>query len=45
MCAPTDAIRTFYSSGLDFLVLGDFIIAKDRAWEPPTLHGREKALV
>lgn len=39
VCTPKDAIRTFYSSGLDFLVLGDFVIAKDRAWEPPTLHG------
>ena len=25
---PTDAIRTFYSSGLDYLVLEDFIIGK-----------------
>ena len=25
---PRDAIRTFYSSGLDFLVLGDCIVAK-----------------
>ena len=29
-CAtPKDAIRTFYSSGLDFLVLGDCFVAKD----------------
>jgi carbamoyltransferase len=42
VCTPKDAIRTFYSSGLDFLVLGDFVIAKDRAWEPMTLRGREK---
>jgi carbamoyltransferase len=34
VCTPKDAIRTFYSSGLDFLVLGDFIIAKDPAWRP-----------
>ena len=45
VCTPKDAIRTFYSSGLDFLVLGDFMIAKDRAWEPRTVPGREKALV
>jgi carbamoyltransferase len=32
VCTPQDAIRTFYSSGLDFLVLGDFVIAKDRAY-------------
>jgi carbamoyltransferase len=34
VCSPKDAIRTFYSSGLDFLVLGDFVIAKDRGWKP-----------
>ena len=33
VCTPKDAIRTFYSSGLDFLVLGDWVIAKN-----PTLH-------
>ena len=27
-CSPTDAIRTFYSSGLDVLVLSNFIIKK-----------------
>lgn len=26
---PKDAIRTFFSSGLDFLVMGDCIVAKD----------------
>jgi hypothetical protein len=26
---PKEAIRTFYSSGLEFLVLGDFVIPKD----------------
>lgn len=29
VCTPKDAIRTFYSSGLDFLALGDFLLAKD----------------
>jgi len=29
VCSPTDAVRTFYSSGLDFLVLGDFLVAKE----------------
>jgi len=33
-CTPKDAIRTFYSSGLDFLVLGDVVIAKDPGWLP-----------
>ncbi len=37
VCSPKDAIRTFYSSGLDFLVLGNFIVAKDPSWRPPTL--------
>jgi carbamoyltransferase len=34
VCTPKDAIRTFYSSGLDFLILGDFVIAKDPTWSP-----------
>jgi carbamoyltransferase len=34
VCTPKDAIRTFYSSGLDFLVLGNHIVAKDRSWQP-----------
>ena len=28
VCNPTDAIRCFYSSGLDALVIGDFLIKK-----------------
>lgn len=28
VCSPRDAIRTFFSSGLEFLILGDFIIKK-----------------
>ena len=27
--SPSDALKTFYNSGLDFLVLGDCIVAKD----------------
>jgi carbamoyltransferase len=34
VCSPKDAIRTFYSSGLDFLVLGHYIVAKDPHWQP-----------
>jgi len=34
VCTPKDAIRTFYSSGLDFLVMGSYVIAKDRMWRP-----------
>lgn len=29
VCTPYDAIKTFYSSGLDLLVINDFIIKKD----------------
>jgi carbamoyltransferase len=28
VCTPTDAIRTFFSSGMDALVLGEFIVEK-----------------
>jgi carbamoyltransferase len=34
VCSPKDAIRTFYSSGLDFLALGDWLIAKSPIWSP-----------
>jgi carbamoyltransferase len=34
VCSPQDAVRTFYSSGLDFLVLGDLMVAKDPLWAP-----------
>ncbi|HLF79379.1 MAG TPA: carbamoyltransferase C-terminal domain-containing protein [Dehalococcoidia bacterium] len=38
VCTPKDAVRTFYSSGLDFLVMGDYIVAKDPAWRPAQLE-------
>lgn len=44
VCTPKDAIRTFYSSGLDFLVMGDFVVAKDRAWEPGRVELAEAVL-
>ncbi len=28
VCSPSDAIRTFFTSGLDALVMGDFVISK-----------------
>lgn len=28
VCSPTDAIRTFYSCGLDLLILGNYVIEK-----------------
>jgi carbamoyltransferase len=30
VCSPTDAIRTFFSSGLDALVMGRYIVLKNR---------------
>jgi carbamoyltransferase len=35
VCSPEDALKTFYSSGLDFLVLGNYVVAKDPAWRLP----------
>jgi carbamoyltransferase len=29
VCSPQDALRTFYTSGLDFLVMGNRIVAKE----------------
>ena len=29
VCTPQDALRTFYTSGLDFLVMGSHVLAKD----------------
>ncbi len=28
VCSPVDAIRTFYSCGLDYLIIGSYVIAK-----------------
>lgn len=28
VCSPQDALRTFYSSGLDYLIINDYIISK-----------------
>jgi carbamoyltransferase len=28
VCTPVDAIRTFYSCGLDVLIMGDYLITK-----------------
>jgi carbamoyltransferase len=28
VASPTDAVRTFYTSGLDALVIGDFVVEK-----------------
>jgi len=32
VCTPHNAVRTFSTSGLDFLVIGDTIIPKDQRW-------------
>jgi carbamoyltransferase len=39
VCSPKDAIRTFYSSGLDFLVIGNHVLAKDPSWQPTESPG------
>jgi carbamoyltransferase len=28
VCTPTDAIRTFFSSGMDALIVGNFVVKK-----------------
>ena len=28
VCSPNDAIRTFYSCGLDILVIGNYVVEK-----------------
>jgi carbamoyltransferase len=28
VCTPTDAVRTFFSSGMDALVIGSFLVEK-----------------
>ena len=28
VCTPVDAIRTFYSCGLDYLIIGDYLLSK-----------------
>lgn len=30
VCTPTDALRTFFSCGLDVLVLGNFVVVKEK---------------
>ena len=29
VCDPTDAIKTFFSCGLDILAIGDYVVMKD----------------
>ena len=31
VCTPEDAIRCFYGTGIDLLVIGDFIVTKAHA--------------
>lgn len=30
ICSPRDAIKCFYDTGMDYLVVGDFLVSKDR---------------
>jgi carbamoyltransferase len=43
VCSPKDAIRTFFSSGLDFLVLGSYVVAKDPYWQPTAAAAKTAA--
>jgi carbamoyltransferase len=45
VCSPKDAIRTFFSSGLDFLILGNFIVPKDRSWRLSMEYAHHEALL
>lgn len=50
VCSPKDAIRTFYSSGLDALIMGNCLMTKKTAAEPgprnatPTQQAYEETL-
>lgn len=45
VCSPKDAIRTFFSSGLDFLVLGNYIVPKDRTWRLSVEASQQEAML
>jgi carbamoyltransferase len=45
VCTPKDAIRTFYSSGLDVLVLGDQVVSKDASWTAALDDAPERTLL
>jgi carbamoyltransferase len=45
VCTPRDAVRTFASSGLDFLVIGDTVIPKDQRWLSERRESRPQAVV
>jgi carbamoyltransferase len=32
VASPSDALRTFYNSGMDLLVIGDYVIDKNQPW-------------
>jgi hypothetical protein len=44
VCTPKDAVRTFSSSGLDFLVMGSYVVAKDHAWRPAEKPAEERLM-
>jgi carbamoyltransferase len=37
VCTPTDALRTFYASGIDALAMGDFLLEKNVELDPMSL--------
>ena len=40
VCTPGDAIECFFSSGMDVLVLGDYILDKQSAAHPAAATGQ-----
>ena len=45
VCTPKDAVQTFYTSGLDDLVIGDFVVSKSpavRALEASTVGSMDQ---
>ena len=40
VCSPTDALRTFYASGIDALVMGDFLLEKSVELDPLSLASK-----
>ncbi|HZO62669.1 MAG TPA: carbamoyltransferase C-terminal domain-containing protein [Gaiellaceae bacterium] len=40
VCSPTDALRTFYASGIDALAIGDFLLEKRTGFDPRSSRPR-----
>jgi carbamoyltransferase len=44
VCSPEDALRTFYTSGLEVLVMGDCVVVKDETIATLGVFGRSREL-